>query len=143
MFGYKGKSLPLSPHTASPAGTMRILLSVSREIPINHMRDMRKIKPLPGNIACNKVAELATPELSNNRRTLILNEPRVHIVNIFKIFSDGAEQRINLVPGITKNEHLINLLPRKIPDEFCMLLFWVGIGEIMLNAFWRHPVCNK
>src|SRR3990170_8517293 len=98
MFGYKGKSLPLFPHTASTAGTMCILLSVSREIPINHMRDMRKIKPPASNVACNKVAELATPELPNSRRTLILTEPRVHIVNIFKIFPDGAEQRINHVP---------------------------------------------
>lgn len=109
MFGYKGKSLPLSPHTTSTAGTMGILLSVSRKIPINHMRDMREIEPPPGNIARNKVAEFLAPELPDNRRTRILTKSRVHKVNILEIFPDGTEQRINLVPGVAKNERLINI----------------------------------
>src|SRR3990172_1637211 len=143
MFGYKGKSLPLSPHTSRTSGTMRILLSVSREIPINHMRYMRKIKPPACNVTRNKVAELLTPELPDNGRTFVLTKPRVHIVNILKSAPDGVKQRINHVPGIAKNERLIYILPLKISDEFCLLLFWVGISEIMLNTFRRCPLCNK
>lgn len=126
MFGHKGKSLPLSPHTAGTAGTMGILLPISRKIPINHMRDMRKIKPPRGDIARNKIAELLTPELPDNRRTRILAKSCMHEVNISKIFPERAKQRINHVAGITKNESLINILTLKILHKFYMFCFgWV------------------
>jgi hypothetical protein len=143
VFGDKGECLPLSSHTAGAAGAMGVHLSVSWKIPINHMRNTRKIEPLSGYIACNKVTEPAAPELPDNSGTLVLRKTRMHIVNVFQVFSDGVEQRIDLVPCVTKNERLVNRLPRKIFDEFRLLLFRVAISKIVFDALRRGPLCNK
>jgi hypothetical protein len=107
------------------------------------MRDVRKVEPSPRNIGSNKVTDLLLLELLEYRSTFSLIETSVYILNILKIFPYAAEQRVNLVSSITKNDRLINFFPLKIFDEFCLFAFWMEIGEIMLNAFWYCPLFNK
>ena len=107
------------------------------------MRNMRKVKPPPCNIAGKKIADLHVLKLSEDRSTFILAESRVYIPDIVKILPERGKQLINHVTGITEDEHLLNLFHLKILDELCHFIFWVVIGKIMINACRRLPFRNK